>query len=1266
MSTHNRSIKIFIDNSDAMSNAKKLRSEISRLEGDLKSLESQGKKDSAGYKKSERDLNQLTNSYSKHQNKIQETERVLKNLSGATLPDLYRTRAMVRGELSKTTRGTEKHNRMLRVHNQVQKEITVAQRELNSQYGRQGTLMSKMAGGFNKYFGMATAFVASITGASFAFRRLSQDAAKMEDTYADVMKTTDLTREEVEELNKEFKKMDTRTAREQLNLLARDAGKLGMASKKDILDFVEAANIIQIALGEDLGDDAIKSIGKMSDVFKRATVELDGLDLKERMLSIGSAVNEVAQSSSASEPYLVAFAGRLGGVASQAGIGIDKILGFASALDQDMQAVEMSATALQRFIITLMSKPAEFAEMAKMEVSEFTNLLKTDANAAIKLVLRSLNEKGGFQELIPIFQQVGLDGARAVGVLSSMASSIDKIDEAQSLANSSMVEATSVVDEYNIKNENAQAQLEKRRKAFNDAAEDLGRRLNPALLKSTNYLTYLIKVLPDVLDFFAKWGPLLIKTAAIVVTYNLALKANSMWKRIMIADTIKLRLLLLKEQAATTLVALKYVFASRSARQLTMSVRALFATLSINPFALVVTAVAALTYGLYKLTNQSDKLLTKQTALIDVAEKANKSIASERAELDLLFAKARNELVAKKDRIEAIEKLNEISPDYLGNLNLENINTEAATNSIKKYTEELLKNAKAKAIADKISEKYSERLEKETEIAKRRDTIERIRQNVIDGPDEKIQRYKIRRAEDRIEKIDEEIDMYTSLNDKLIQNKHTREINSAVAQQSFEREQRALTRMQQEQSLLFEKQKEASQWGNQAFVDEQKIKMLSVQIEAQKKLVAEKKKELEVSNQIVEDDSVVEDSGSGVTGGKEADIYKEKLAALDAYLAEEKNKILQQRMEGKLSQVQYLRELEALEMEGLIRKMNIFELDSDQQIAVQNTIYEKKIAIMQKLEDDERAHQKRLLDLQKQADQERAKQNWTNLKAIAEQNKQAAKEAFDAQNKQKAELAEIGMEFSNEMGMMVGGFISGNEDLVASSLKNVINMGLDLLKVQVQMAIAGATAQSLAQPDSVATFGAAGFARAAILVGLIEGAFAAVKGVISSTLSGLGGKPSATISDDALTGQRVVTQRRDGKYDVIGADDGRMYSGVPYIGDARTGVVSTPTLMGEYGGELVVNAPDFRALQRHVNYPVVLQAIQQSRQPNTVPQRADGNYSQLPPAPSAPQVDIELMSELKALLIDLRRNPIDAKVNYFEFENAKNKIDTTKYKASRK
>lgn len=73
---------------------------------------------------------------------------------------------------------------------------------------------------------------------------------------------------------------------------------------------------------------------------------------------------------------------------------------------------------------------------------------------------------------------------------------------------------------------------------------------------------------------------------------------------------------------------------------------------------------------------------------------------------------------------------------------------------------------------------------------------------------------------------------------------------------------------------------------------------------------------------------------------------------------------------------------------------------------------------------------------------------------------------------------------------------SGGEDALKQAGKNILLFALDMLKTQAEIAIAGATIQSLAQPDSVATFGATGLIRAAILVGLIEAAFAGVKGLV--------------------------------------------------------------------------------------------------------------------------------------------------------------------------
>ena len=359
----------------------------------------------------------------------------------------------------------------------ILKEHSDQWRDINSQIEKtpaKVSKLSKISDVFNKYIGMATAFAASITGISLAFKKLSEENAKMDDVYADVMKTTGLTHKEVEELNESFKKMDTRTSREELNKLAADAGKLGITGKKDLLDFVDAGNQIRVALGEDLGEDAIKNIGKISDVYRASTKELDNLDLKGKMLAIGSSINELGQSSTANEAYLVEFAKRLGGVASQSGISIQNILGYASALDQSGQAVEMSATALQNFIMTLMAEPAKFAQLAGQDVQEFTKLLKTDANAAIIQVLTSLSQQGGFQALIPIFKEMGLDGARAVGVLSSLASNIDMVTEAQNVSNQAFSEGVSITNEYQTKNNNLQAQLDKLRKAFKEQALEVG------------------------------------------------------------------------------------------------------------------------------------------------------------------------------------------------------------------------------------------------------------------------------------------------------------------------------------------------------------------------------------------------------------------------------------------------------------------------------------------------------------------------------------------------------------------------------------------------------------------------------------------------------------------------------------------------------------------------------------------------------------------------------------------------------------------------
>lgn len=285
---------------------------------------------------------------------------------------------------------------------------------------------------------------------------------------------------------------------------------------------------------------------------------------------------------------------------------------------------------------------------------------------------------------------------------------------------------------------------------------------------------------------------------------------------------------------------------------------------------------------------------------------------------------------------------------------------------------------------------------------------------------------------------------------------------------------------------------------------------------------------------------------------------QQKLQNVESYVTSEKNILLQQLMDKKINQDQYNREIERLEVEALTRKLGIYRLDENMQQEILLSINEKKLEMLQQIEKEEKEHQDRLKEIQQKAEKEKADRNLATLKRIAEQNDEKFKEEFDREMERKSQLVDLGMSFANDMGDLLGGAITGNEDMVKSSLKSIINLALDALKAQVQISIAGVTAQSLAMPDSIATMGAAGFARAALIVGAIEAAFAAVKGVVNSALSST--NKSSTTSDTSATGSYVVTGRQDGGYiDVSRAQDNNKY--IAKFIPRKRGFINRPTVI---------------------------------------------------------------------------------------------------------
>lgn len=653
-------VAIRIDNSEAKAKFDETREQIAKVREEMQKLETEGKKDSAAYKELE-----------KQQDKLNKSLYGLRKEAGLTTlsyNELRKGARSLKAQMDNAVPGTEKW-KALRADYMLTKQ---RMKELEVQARDTRFSLSKLTDGFNKYAAIGASAIASLTGVAMTARKCVDEFAEMQEAESQVRKYTGMTTEEVAALNEEFKQMDTRTAREKLNALAGDAGRLGITAKKDVLEFVDAADKINVALGEDLGEDAVKNIGKLAQMFG----EDEKLGLRGAMLATGSAINEVAQNSSAAEAYLVGFTARVAGAANQAKVAQGDIIGYASVLDQNMQQQEMAATAFQTLMMKMFQTPAKFAKIAGQSVEEFTSLIKEDANEAMLQFLDTLNKKGGLDQLAPMFKEMGLDGVRASGVISTMAGKIDDIRTAQKLANDAYRDGTSIINEFNIQNNTVQAGLDKARKNFKDVRVELGEKLQPVMryMITTGSLT--VKGLSNIISIFSEYKTAILLATASIAGYTIAVKAS------IIADKAKV---LWTGKIVTGL-------------------KALYAVAKAHPWGLLITVGTAL-IGLLIDTNKqltvSERL---ERNLQDIRRKSTSTINQETVMMKNFLRVARDEKRSKEEREAAIRRLNELSPEYLGNLSLEKINTEEATRAVNAYVDSLLVLEEIKQTQQKISE----------------------------------------------------------------------------------------------------------------------------------------------------------------------------------------------------------------------------------------------------------------------------------------------------------------------------------------------------------------------------------------------------------------------------------------------------------------------------------------------------------------------------------------------------------------------------------
>lgn len=648
--------------------------------------------------------------------------QALGRLDKATPKELRMALRQLKQELANIERGSKAWNEHMKKIRSVQTEIN----KLNNEMKGHQSLWTRFA---DKMFAWGAALqtvMAGFTGVTFAAREAVKAYAEMDQEMANVRKFTGMTSEQVENLNEEFKRMDTRTSREGLNLLAQEAGRLGKSSKEDVLGFVRAADQINVAL-DDLGEGATLTLSKLTGIFG----DEQRYGTEQALLKVGSVINELSQNCSASAPYIAEFASRLGGVGSQAKMSVQQIMAYGAVLDSAQQNVESSSTALSQLIVKLYRDPANYAAAAGLDVQKFTELLKKDANEAVLTLLETLNKAGGMDALAPMFADMGEKGARSVQTLSVLAGKIDEVRAQQVEANKAFAEGTSVTKEFDVQNNTVQAGLEKAKKSFNEMAVELGAKLAPAMKYAITGSAAMMRALSLTITFISEHSRALVNTAIALAGFTIAVKASAIATA---AHSAASKAAALATAGWNAIVRLgtsiqkgyTYVLGLAKVAQIaftngTVAARiaftALNATIKTNPFGLLITAVTTAALAIYNFKKKSEDARAEQERLrktslqsAEAIRQAEARIGEETSAVKRLTDAINAENVGSNRRNVLIKQFNDKFGGYLSNLLTEKSTARdvaaAYAQVVKQLRAKLLLEAKEKDYQQTVGVRY--------------------------------------------------------------------------------------------------------------------------------------------------------------------------------------------------------------------------------------------------------------------------------------------------------------------------------------------------------------------------------------------------------------------------------------------------------------------------------------------------------------------------------------------------------------------------------
>lgn len=546
------------------------------------------------------------------------------------------------------------------------------------------------------------AITAAVDGFATYVAGIVTGNAAMSDSMADIEKSTGLTTKQVSSLNKELSKIDTRTKGSELREIAIGLGLIGEAANKAN---VEAIDKIVVALGDEFTGGA-KEITTALSILRNNLTDFKTGNYADDVSKLGNALNELGAAGLASAPVVTDTANRMAGIARAFKVSSAEILGVAASFQELGIEGERGSTAVNKIFQLIASQPEKFSKIAGMEAKAFKELVDTNMVKAFQLVAEGAqNASASNVTFGKVLKQLDADGSGAGEVLSKLGANSEILESKIALSNAALQNTNSITSEFNKKNTNMAAELEKLGKAFTSLVTSQS--VTAFIGSLVNGFIGFIKVLKQVPTYLKEnqtavyllvTGILVMNAAYIRSGIQIALDTalrikNAIATRISTAATLTTTAAQAAYAVVTNLLTGRITLAAAAQRLWNIAL-----SLGAGPIGVFIIAAGALTMAISKLVSGTEKYNAALDIQTDAAAKINESVAAQKehiADLVEISTDHNQSLDVKK---KAIAELIAQNPAYLQGLTLENINTREGIDLIDNYVRSLDRLAKAKAL----------------------------------------------------------------------------------------------------------------------------------------------------------------------------------------------------------------------------------------------------------------------------------------------------------------------------------------------------------------------------------------------------------------------------------------------------------------------------------------------------------------------------------------------------------------------------------------